>query len=55
VRTDGSPVASFKVVRSSSGMADMFGGDSPVLVDKCVRAIGSDIAEMVDTGHYEEE
>lgn len=54
VRTDGTQVAPFKAVRSSSGMADMFGGDSPVLVDKCVRAVAEDIAEMVATSHYEQ-
>ena len=54
VRADGSRIAPFKAVRSSSGMADMFGGESGSLVDKCVRAVADDIAEMVDTSHYEE-
>ena len=54
VRADGTQVAPFKAVRSSSGMADMFGGDSPVLVDKCVRAVAEDIAEMVATSHYDQ-
>lgn len=51
---DGRRIAPFKAVRSSSGMADMFGGESRALVDKCVRAVAEDIAEMVDTSRYEE-
>jgi hypothetical protein len=54
-RADGTLVASFRDGRSSSGAAELGLAGDTVLMDKCVRSVAGDIAEMIDTGQYREE
>ena len=51
-RADGTRLGTFQDDRSSSGMANMWGGSAHDLVQKCIRAVGHDVAEMIDTGQY---
>jgi len=49
-KADGGQVGSFSHERWSG--FGVFGGNSVSLVQKCLRAVGNDIAKMVDTGMY---
>jgi hypothetical protein len=51
-RADGTELATFRERRSASGEAELgFSGDQ-YLVEKCLRVLAGDIAEMIDTGSY---
>jgi len=49
-KVDGGEAGTFRHERWSG--FGVFGGNSVSLVQKCVRAVGRDIAEMIDTGNY---
>lgn len=51
-RADGAKLASFADERWSG--FGFLGGNSVSLVQKCLRAVGDDIAKMIDTGQYRE-
>lgn len=50
VREGNREVASFSRERWSG--TGVFGGASASLLEKCARAVGADVAEMIDTGRY---
>ena len=52
-RPDGSKVARFTTERGTAGKG-WFGGSNEENVDRCIRRVGLEIAEMIDTGQYEE-
>jgi len=52
-RPDGSKVARFTTERETPGKG-WFGGSNEENVDRCIRRVGLAIAEMIDTGQYEE-
>jgi len=52
MRADGTQLGTFRDERVASGMANMWGGSARDLVQKCIRTVGRDIAEMIDTGQY---
>src|SRR5437773_2151812 len=52
-RPDGSKVARFTTERETAGKG-WFGGSNEENGDRCIRRVGLAIAEMIDTGQYEE-
>lgn len=51
---DGAELARFADERRASGTWSYGGGSSMKLVQKCLRVVAEDVAEMIDTGQYRE-
>jgi hypothetical protein len=52
-RADGTRIGSFSAERSAG--FGMWGGASEDMMVRCIRAVGKDVAEMIDKGEYSQE